>query len=110
MLEAIAYIQHQDAVAICRCFGSGEVLEVPGEIAGFPVTGLADHVFAAEASFKLRGERMFLAVQNELTGKWEPGTADTPDPAAAMCAWRRTMTGRDRKDRKGGRVARQRMV
>ena len=86
MLEAIAYIQHQDAVAICRCFGSGEVLEVPGEIAGFPVTGLADHVFAAEASFKLRGERMFLAVQNELTGKWEPGTADTPDPAAAMCA------------------------
>ena len=86
MLEVIEYIQHQDAVMVSRCFGSGEILELPGEIAGFPVTGLADHVFAAEASYKLRKEQKLTAVQNAQTGKWEPGTMMRADPAQALCA------------------------
>ena len=70
MLNAVEYIEKENTIMICRCCGSGEILEIPAQIAGHPVTALADHVFASEASFKLRRAAKRIAVPSRETGQW----------------------------------------
>ena len=63
MLEAIEYLEKDDGILVCRCYGEGAHLSLPERIADKPVTALADHVFAREPSFALRGtpKKMALA-------------------------------------------------
>ena len=95
MLTAIEYIMEHDTVMICRCYGTGSYLTLPDEIAGYPVTALADHCFAPEPSYALRHVPKRLAVPSAEDGRWVeavlPGTGQTmADEAAggqpALCA------------------------
>lgn len=63
MLEAIEYLEKDDGIFVCRCYGEGAHLSLPERIGNKPVTALADHVFAREPSFALRGisKKMALA-------------------------------------------------
>ena len=70
MLTLIEYIKEEDGMMICRCYGTGSHLQLPERVAGEPVTALADHCFAAEASFSLRHVKKQTAVLSEKDGRW----------------------------------------
>ncbi|MDD3794580.1 MAG: leucine-rich repeat protein [Lachnospiraceae bacterium] len=77
MIEKIDYIKRNNGITIVRCYGTGQVLELPERIAGLPVTELADHCFAGEASVRYTAEEMQTAYRSE--GKEEEYGADGPD-------------------------------
>lgn len=54
MLEKIDYIERNGNALIYRCYGDGSWVELPSCIRGLPVTELADHCFAGEASLRYK--------------------------------------------------------
>lgn len=54
MLEKIEYIEKNGTAMIYRCYGEGAVVELPDRLCGLPVTELADHCFAREASVRYK--------------------------------------------------------
>lgn len=54
MLEKIEYMEKNGKAIIYRCYGEGTVVELPSVLRGLPVTELADHCFAKEASVRYK--------------------------------------------------------
>lgn len=67
MLERIDYVVKNQKVWIYRCYGEGTIVEIPGVIRGLPVTDLADHCFAKEASYKYKPAEIHTIYREE----WE---------------------------------------
>ena len=80
MLEAVVYIRKEDGVMICRCCGEGGYLELPEAVDSLPVISLADHVFAREASVRLKKEKKLVALRDPGSGQFvRAGEADSAD-------------------------------
>lgn len=67
MLERIDYVIKNGTILIYRCYGEGSVLELPKEIGGLPVTALADHCFAPEASVRYQKQELHTVYRKQ----WE---------------------------------------
>lgn len=52
MLTRIDYISHRGGAWIYRVYGIGDSVTIPETVDSLPVTGLTDHTFAAEPSFR----------------------------------------------------------
>ncbi len=65
MIERIDYFIKSGNIVIYRCYGEGSVLELPGEIEGLPVTELADHCFAPEASLRYPHQELYRACRRQ---------------------------------------------
>ncbi|MDO4475430.1 MAG: leucine-rich repeat protein [Lachnospiraceae bacterium] len=61
MVTGVDYIRRGEQALICRLYGDGTLVRIPDQVDGLPVTGLADHCFAAETSWKLRKEEHILS-------------------------------------------------
>ena len=91
MLTEISYIRNDREIMICRCRGSGSFVEIPDSIDGLPVTSLADHCFAAEASYRLRAEKKDRAwIRTD--GRWA-GQSDPDGPGAGAGTGTGTSSG-----------------
>ncbi len=86
MLTAIEYMTEHDGVMICRCWGTGNYLQLPETVAGQPVTALADHCFAREPSFQLRRAEKKYAVCSPEDGSWQPDGAENVRTGEPLCA------------------------
>lgn len=69
MLEKIEYIEKNGNALIYRCYGEGSVVELPSVLRGLPVTELADHCFAREASLRYKKFQL----KGILREEWEQG-------------------------------------
>lgn len=69
MLERIDYIVRNNKAMIYRCYGEGTIVELPGVIAGLPVTDLLDHCFAREASYRYKPAE----IKTIYRSQWEAG-------------------------------------
>ena len=70
MPSAIEYLEEDGKIMVCRCYGEGSFLEIPPFIDGLPVTQTADHVFADEASVRLKDRQKKLAAADAKSGRW----------------------------------------
>ena len=86
MLDLIEYIETNNTLQICRCYGEGGFAQLPNFIDGLPVTALADHVFAREPSFVLRQVPRSFARFDQAEGEWRPVETPQPDGLTACCA------------------------
>ena len=79
MYLKIDYVEREDGICVCRCYGYEEVLVIPEEIQGKPVTELYDHALASSRSAKepanmqqvvLHEEERGFAEERELAGEF----------------------------------------
>ena len=74
MLEKIEYIEKNGKAVIYRCYGEGSVVELPSVLRGLPVTELADHCFAGEASVRYKKFQLKSILREEWETEANAGT------------------------------------
>lgn len=79
MYLKIDYVEQEDGISICRCYGYEDILVIPDEIDGKPVVGLCDHALAQSGSAQrpkdlkqiiLHEEEQGFAKERELAGEF----------------------------------------
>lgn len=81
MLEKIEYIEKNGTAMIYRCYGDGSVVELPDTLRGLPVTELADHCFAREASVRYKK----FQIKSILRTEWEETAAEKSGKKGKYC-------------------------
>lgn len=84
MLEKIEYFEKNGKAVIFRCYGEGSVVELPSVLCGLPVTELADHCFAIEASVRVKQ----FELRSILRAEWESGNS-------LQCGWHSVPPGKE---------------
>jgi len=85
MLNLVEYTVNGNGIQICRCYGEGGYAQLPESVDGLPVTALADHAFAREPSFVLRGVPKAYARMDE-AGVWRAVAQPDLQQLKAVCA------------------------
>lgn len=79
MYLRLEYMEQQDEICICRCYGYEETLVIPAEIGGKPVTALYDYALSSSRPWKqpsevkqivLHEEERGFAEERELSGEF----------------------------------------
>lgn len=81
MLEKIEYIEKNGKAMIYRCYGDGAVVELPSVLRGLPVTELADHCFAREASVRYKKFQLKSILREEWEKEANAEEKETEYPA-----------------------------
>lgn len=68
MYLKIDYVEREDGICVCRCYGYEEVLVIPEEIQGKPVTELYDHALASSRSARIPENMQQVILQEEERG------------------------------------------